>query len=88
MKKITLKKYGKEKELSLEEFQKEWDWTISQFRGLATYGYGFDEYRANFETLEKVAREMIENAFNDTYKVQKHKAVLDKGLPFKEKGKW
>ena len=75
MKKITLKKYGKEKELSLEEFQKEWDWTISQFRGLTTYGDNFDKYRANFETLEKVAREMVENAFNDTYKAQQKNKV-------------
>ena len=70
MKTIRLNKYGKEKELNLEQYQKEWDWTISQFNRLAIYGDNFEKYQANFQALEKIAKEMVENAFNDTYEAQ------------------
>ena len=70
MKTIIINKYGEDEEMNLEQYQKEWDWTISQFRGLAIYGDNFEKYQANFQALEKIAREMIENAFNNTCEAQ------------------
>lgn len=55
--------------ITLDEFKNKWEWTIGQFRRLATYN-DFTTYRANFEKLESIANEMIENAFNEQYEKQ------------------
>jgi hypothetical protein len=75
METIIINKYGKDEEMNLEQYQKEWDWTISQFRGLGMNIDSFEKYHSNFKALEKIAREMVENAFNDTYEAQQKDKV-------------